>query len=140
MVALKAENAKLRYNNKELNLENLNCRNELTSNQNEISKWRRKFAGLQTMHIQHIEMLTGELQSYADKLTGVFGHDDENHGEDEVTSRITEQHTNVNSPSISDDLSQRVSKSLGPRKTDIRLPDVLDENRKLAKSLTNYLS
>lgn len=131
MVALKAENAKLRYNNKELNLENLNCRNELTSNQNEISKWRRKFSGLQTMHIQHIEMLTGELQSYADKLTGVFGHD-ENHDEDEVTRRITELHTNLNYPSISDDVSQRVSKSLEPRKTDIRLPDVLDENRKLA--------
>lgn len=133
MVVLKAENAKLRNNNKELNLENLACRNELTSNRSEIMNWRRKFTGLQTMHIHHIEMLTGELQSYADKLTGVFRNDDENHGEAEVASRATEQHTSNVQPSICDAPPLRVSKSLESRKLDIRLPELLDENRMFTK-------
>lgn len=133
MVALRAENAKLRANNKELSLENLTCRNELTSNRNEIMKWRRKFAKLETMHILHVETLTSELQSYADKLTGVFGNsDDEEDGETEVTSRMTGPHSDaVNSPSIRDDASPRVAKSLAPSKPDIQLPDTLNENRTL---------
>lgn len=134
MVGLKAENAKLRSNNKELSLENLSFRNEVTSHRNEITKWRRKFAKLETMHVRHVETLTSELQSYADKLTGVFGNDDE---ETEVTSRVTEQHsTAVNS--ISDDTSPRVSKSLVPSKLVIQLPDTLDENRRFALRLKNY--
>lgn len=63
-MSLKAENARLRNKNKELNLENF-------THQNEILKWKKKFASLQTMHIQHCTMLTGELQSYAEKLSGV---------------------------------------------------------------------
>lgn len=144
MVVLKAENAKLRNNNKELNMENLTYRNELTKNRNEIMKWRRKFAQLQGMHIHHVETLTGELQSFADKLTCVFGNED---GETESISKATEERlTSGNSPSItddvlqpvttgnstaiSDDVSPRISKSLGSAKPNTKELDMLDENRR----------
>lgn len=81
------------------------------------------------MHIQHVEMLTGELQSYANKLTGVFGNGDEN-GETDVTSRLTEQHSanDVDSPLICDDAVTPRTESAKP---DIKPPpDVLNENRK----------
>lgn len=81
------------------------------------------------MHIQHVEVVTTELQSYADKLSGVFGNDDDN-GEAEITSRLTEQHsTIVNSPPNDDDcenVPQRMSRSESSSKP----PVILDENRK----------
>ncbi|XP_037047948.1 uncharacterized protein LOC119082544 [Bradysia coprophila] len=127
LVVLRAENARLRNNNKELNLENLTYRNELTGNRAEIAEWRKKFTKLQAMHIKHVEVLTTELQSYANKLTGVFGSDDEN-VDAETTGRVTEQHsTIVNSPSNDDDrenVPPRVSRSEPSSKQ----PNILDEN------------
>lgn len=129
MVVLKAENAKLRSNNKVLSLENLTLRNELTNNHKKIMNWRTKFTKLQAMHIHHVEILTTELQSYAEKLTGVFGNDLEN-DEIEITGRVTEHFTNGNSPAINDDPSTRVCKSLAPLKPDEKLSDALDDSRK----------
>ncbi|KAG4079416.1 hypothetical protein HA402_008108 [Bradysia odoriphaga] len=127
LVVLRAENARLRNHNKELSLENLTYRNELTGNRAEITQWQKKFTKLQAMHIKHVEVLTTELQSYANKLTGVFGSDDEN-VEAEITGRLTEQHsTIVNSPSNDDDRGNvplRVSRSEPSSKQ----PNILDEN------------
>ncbi len=85
------------------------------------------------MHIQHVETLTTELQSYANKLTSVFDGNEDN--ENEVASRVTEQHTSaMNSPSIIDDCEDatttRISNSSELLKTNIKQPDVLDENRR----------
>lgn len=84
-------------------MENLTYRNELTKNQNEITNWRKKFTKLQAMHIQHVETVTMELQLYADKLTNVFVNDniDDENGEAEITSRMSEQQD----PSISDSVN-----------------------------------
>lgn len=127
MVVLRAENARLRNNNKELNLENLTYRNELTSNRIEITKWRNKFTKLQAMHIQHVEVLTTELQSYADKLTGVFSGDN---GDAETTNRVTEQHsTIVNSPLSKDDDRENVPLRVSRSEQISKQPN-MDENRK----------
>lgn len=136
MVVLRAENARLRSNNKQLSLESLTYRNELTKNRVEITKWRRKFTKLQAMHIQHVETLTTELQSYADKLTDVFGSDDDDDDNDadanggESTKRVTEQH----SPNVEEceDVSQRDSRSSRLSKPNVRLTEVPDENRKFS--------
>lgn len=135
MVVLKAENAKLRNYNKELSLQNLTFHNEIIKNRNELAKWRKKFTKLQTLHIHHIETLTGELQSYTDKIAYVFGVEDVD-CEPEDTSRVTEQQsTVVNSPSISEDALPQGSKVLETQMPQNAIPEQIDENRRFALCL-----
>lgn len=138
IVVLKAENARLRNHNKDLNLENLSYRNELTGNRTEIMKWKRKFAKLQTMHIQHVELLTGELQSYADKLGSVFGNDDvDENDQTKITSRVVDRSTSLTPASTSTDASRRVSRSFELPKPDTKIPDRSQEKREFPFNLKN---
>lgn len=123
---LKADNAKLRNRNKELSLENFTY-------QNEILKWKKKFGSLQTMHVRHVELLTGELQSYAEKLSDVFGSDEIAENEDEGTRQDSDRpSTSLNSASTSIDTSRRVSRSFESPKTVEKLQESAEENRKFS--------
>ncbi|KAJ6649623.1 hypothetical protein Bhyg_04861 [Pseudolycoriella hygida] len=129
LVVLKAENAKLRNNNKELSLEILSCRNELASNRIEIKNLRAIFTNLQKYHIQHMETLTSELQTYAVKLATVFQDDNVSAiSESKDKSRLTEQIAHKKRSSTDDANKSRVSESLEPQKRYTKPVDFLEEN------------